>query len=70
MCYKHELKIYDSILIGCQMINFTPFYRKNKNKYCLNWIDSSTMERQKIRRKLAAQNKDLGIQVVNYVNRY
>ena len=43
---KNELKTCDSILIACTFNDhFMSFYHKNKNEYCFNWIDSSTMSR-------------------------
>ena len=52
MYNKYELKICDSILIACPMNGqFMPFYLKNKNEYCFNWIDSSTMAREKNKMK-------------------
>ena len=56
---KYELKICDFILIACLMNDqFMPFYRKNKNEYCFNWIDS-TMARQRNKTKTGCSKQRL-----------
>ena len=57
---KYELKMCDSILIVCPMNDqYMPFYLKNKNEYCFNWIDSSTMARQKNKTKTGSSKLKL-----------
>ena len=48
------------ILIACPMDDqFTPFYRKNENAYCFNWVDSSTTARQKNKSKTGSSKQRL-----------
>ena len=57
---KYELKICDSILIACTFNDqIMSSYRKNKNEYCFNWIDSSTMARQKNKTKTGSSKQRL-----------
>ena len=46
---------------------FTPFYHKNKNEYCFNLKDSSTMVRQKNKMKTGNSKQRLNIKIVNYM---